>query len=300
MKRVWLIGLIACVLGWGQPQPAQVVFQQVFDNLDNAPRISAVLPNIGQSTHIVVARLVDLGACIAPYGNAEIHFQRSWDNIVWFDEFGQGDVDFFQIDDLGTIYAYGFYQGSFPYTRIRVEQFDTVNCRLDVFYSGTVGTNGGVLAQIGEGLAGQDNVTNSITDVFNSSGASNPVRNAPLAFDGNAWDRLIDCEDTVAVSVGAGATTQLVALAAGEQIRVCSFSLSMAAAGTVQLITGTGVNCAAGPTALTGAYTLAQGIPLGVGGNLGRAMTGPAGDALCLVTTGAGATAQGVLSYAQY
>lgn len=104
---------------------------------------------------------------------------------------------------------------------------------------------------------------------------------------------------SVAVAQGASATTQLIALAAGQTIYVCSMEASLAGTSpTVTVVTGTGANCGTGQTSLTGAIvgTNAAGF-ITMNGN-GVVTATPVSQALCL-TTAATTSVQGVLTYVQ-
>jgi len=99
------------------------------------------------------------------------------------------------------------------------------------------------------------------------------------------------------VTAGAAATTQIVALTGSLGVHVCGYQVSQAVlAGTVQWVYGTGVNCSTGTTSLTGAMQTIVGQPFTYSGP-GMVFKVPIGNALCLTTTGAGATAAGVVSY---
>ncbi len=278
----------------------QTIFNKVFEDLEVAPTTSDNVQNIGQSSHVVAVRFQDNppNVCAAP--NAEIEFQRSYDNVFFFPEWGKGDTDFFQTDDDGNIYMYNYYSGSFPFIRFRVTAFDTANCMIDMWYSGTTLNDGNVRTQVGEGKPGLDSVTDAIIDLFGESGITRPLRNAPLGFNGVTWDRMLACNTTAVIDIAAASTTEVIALAAGDSIHVCSVNLSMAAAGTVQLIEGTGADCVTAPTDLTGAFSLGASFPLIMGGNVGRLLVGTASEALCITTIGGGATAEGLITYAQY
>lgn len=106
-------------------------------------------------------------------------------------------------------------------------------------------------------------------------------------------------KSSAVITAGAAATTQIVGLVSGKQIFVCGYQMSQATlAGTLQWTSGTGVNCAAGVVAKTGAMQTIVGQPFtyGPGASLFIVV---AGSELCLTTTGAGATASGVVSYVQ-
>ena len=120
-------------------------------------------------------------------------------------------------------------------------------------------------------------------------------------FNGASYDRNFYCPNTSTFSV-ASTTTQVVALSGSTKIRVCSVSLnpSTTTAGSVDLVYGTGSNCATGITTLTGAFTLPASavvnIPVPLTSN-GPLIT-PAAQALCVRT--ATATVNGFITWAQY
>lgn len=109
------------------------------------------------------------------------------------------------------------------------------------------------------------------------------------------------CDNSTAVSVTAGNTTQVVAISGSTaQIRVCSFALTISTGptGTAKFVTGTGSNCAGGQSDLSGAWTLSTGVPVAVGSGLGELFHTPANQALCVsATTG---TAAGLVTWARY
>ena len=99
------------------------------------------------------------------------------------------------------------------------------------------------------------------------------------------------CNKQFIVSAGATALTQVVAAQAGVGISVCGYTFNAgAAAATVQIMSGTGTNCATNQIAITPVFSL------GINGSLsfapGRAfISTPAatpGYALCYVITGTG------------
>jgi hypothetical protein len=99
---------------------------------------------------------------------------------------------------------------------------------------------------------------------------------------------------SVPIAVSTAGTVQLVAAVLAKAIYVTDWDAVAGGTGTFQLEYGTGTNCSTGTTALTGAYpAMAQ---------FGRAGVGhlfiPAGNALCIVTTGAAAS-QGFVAYVQ-
>lgn len=117
-------------------------------------------------------------------------------------------------------------------------------------------------------------------------------------YNGSTWDRGFTCANSAVVNVTAAATTQLVALASSQIIRVCSVAITMSAAGTAKFVYGTGSNCGTGTTDITGAFTLATGTPLTLSGMNGSVFRTIASNALCLTAVTGNVT--GVISYAQF
>ena len=116
-------------------------------------------------------------------------------------------------------------------------------------------------------------------------GALSHVTNLPTSSIPNA---------SVPIAVLTAGTVQLVAADLAKAIYVIDWDAVSGGNGTFQLEFGTGTNCATGTTALTGAYPATA--------QFGRAGVGhlfiAAGNALCIVTTGAAAP-QGFVAYVQ-
>jgi hypothetical protein len=111
---------------------------------------------------------------------------------------------------------------------------------------------------------------------------------------------LIVCDKSATISVPAAATTQVIALVAAKTIYVCGFVLAPGTAtGTVGLTYGTGANCATGPIVLMDPISITLGTPLGFGAGMGVVTRTAVANALCVVT-GAGTSATGMISYAQF
>lgn len=95
------------------------------------------------------------------------------------------------------------------------------------------------------------------------------------------------CNKTVQVSQGAVALTRIIA-ANGATISLCGFAYNTgAAAGSMQLSTGTGSNCGTGTVAITPAFAL------GINGVLVDHVefahfSAPPGNDVCLTTSGTG------------
>lgn len=104
------------------------------------------------------------------------------------------------------------------------------------------------------------------------------------------------CNSSVVVSTAAAATSELVALTAGQSIRVCSFVLTGGGATTVQFKSGTGTTCGTGTVNRTGALELADNTAIPVGSGVGVIFRGAAGEALCM-TNSAAIQVSGVVTY---
>lgn len=104
-------------------------------------------------------------------------------------------------------------------------------------------------------------------------------------------------KSTASVAISTATTTSLVALAAGKAVYLCGFSASVGASTTLQFEYGTGAACVTTQTVLTGAITPATGVVISFNSD-GTDLTAPAGNALCLVSTGTGGI-NGFITYVQ-
>lgn len=100
-------------------------------------------------------------------------------------------------------------------------------------------------------------------------------------------------KQSVAINVSTAADAQLVAAVANAPVYVCGMALNQVdGTGSVKLEYGTGTNCGTGQTELTGpifASTVANGTTntqLGGSSNGGTQVLVPAGNALCVKSTG--------------
>jgi hypothetical protein len=142
----------------------------------------------------------------------------------------------------------------------------------------------------------------------------------PLVYNGTNWDRQRGstagtlgaglgsgatggvigaktvCDSQAVVTLAAAGNTEIVALTAARQIRVCHFSASFQSPVDVQFTQGTGANCAVGTANVSGVYqdVLAAALDFADG-----SMRTAAGNALC-VSLGAAVTGGGIVTYAVY
>lgn len=162
--------------------------------------------------------------------------------------------------------------------------------------------NGNVAVSLrGLSASGADGTTNTMVWALRSTGH---VNNGLLAtggssFNGSTWDRAFTCPSSAVINVSAGSTTQLVALASSQIIRVCSFVISGdTLATTATFVYGTGANCGSGTTSITGAMQLPDEGSIALSGMNGSLFRTIASNALCL--TAATGAVTGFVTYAQY
>jgi len=146
--------------------------------------------------------------------------------------------------------------------------------------------------------------TSAVTNTTIGDGLTNTVNtylfaSYPLAYNGATWDKSFTCTSTASVSVTAGNTTQIVALSGSTNIRVCSFAITMSAAGTAQFVAGTGSNCGSGTANITAAMSLATATPLAMAAGPGVSVfRAGASNALCVAAVTGNVT--GFVTYAQF
>lgn len=121
-------------------------------------------------------------------------------------------------------------------------------------------------------------------------------------FNGSTWDRNFSCQNTAVITVAAGTTVQIVALAAAKKVYVCSFVISTSnttsSTGNV-FKTGTGTLCATGITSLTGSMHMGPLGHIELSAPTGSPLfKSAAASAICL-TNGTNGV-DGFLTYAQF
>lgn len=146
---------------------------------------------------------------------------------------------------------------------------------------------------------GLSNTSNAPSGEATNGGVANPdYRTKAYLFNGSTWDRQFTCSNTATVSITAGSTTQIVGLSGSTVIRICSFAVTMSAAGTFKFVQGTGSNCGTSTADITGAMNLAINAPLAMSSGNGSVFRTGAGSALCgVAVTGNGL---GFVTYAQF
>ena len=114
-----------------------------------------------------------------------------------------------------------------------------------------------------------------------------------------------NCNNFAQLQMTTATTTQLVALVAGQKVRVCAYAIqgsTTATATTLKLVYGTGTACPTGTTALTPAWNMpasSTALPFSEGKGTGELFQTPAGNALCATSSAAG-TVNISITYAQF
>lgn len=106
------------------------------------------------------------------------------------------------------------------------------------------------------------------------------------------------CTLSAAVSVTAGATTEIIPLVAGKVNRVCAFVITQATAGTAKFVRGTGSNCGTGTADITAAMAIATNGSISANVGNGSLFSAPAGQAICLTAVTGNVT--GFVNYARF
>lgn len=114
---------------------------------------------------------------------------------------------------------------------------------------------------------------------------------------GDACQNYAAPKQAIPVSVATATTTLMVTGVAGYQAEICNYAFTLAGTTpTAEFEAGTGATCGTNTVAIGGTMAPTSGTLLQDSGQ-GILMTAPAGDNICLVTTGTGASAQGNMNY---
>jgi hypothetical protein len=156
---------------------------------------------------------------------------------------------------------------------------------------------GGRLQPAGTQVTFTDGISNT-QDVPNALGGPAVNLVFPTLFNGTTWDRELKCPNTKIVDDSTMGNIQQIALSGTTQIYICKVSLTTAAGVSIQLTQGTGANCAAGTSNLSGLYQNVAAIAEDFLADQSPLIS-VAGNAVCL-NLSAGVRATGQFSYAQF
>ena len=265
-------------LAFGQ----QSTFQQIFNNTSTTGP-SVVVNNIGQGAHIVLLVATGGAMCgvVTPTISARLEF--SFDGTRWTG-FGAPNAFVMQGPPPQTEVWAG--AGVYPQVRFNLLSFDTANCTLSAWYSGS---------QIGSGLT---QVSGGIASHSFAGTVRGPTVNPVLTGviqPGNTLGGPMVCGGAPNLgqpaqgSAPTGTTTIINAPTSSANFNsVCGWIFDDAGAGTatVQLVSGTGVNCATPGVTLTPAWTVGTNNPFVAFAPFGQALFSTNTEICAVVTAG--------------
>jgi hypothetical protein len=281
MKRLLFAIAFFAVFAQGQ-----TVVKKIISNA-SAP-VAVEVPNVQQVGHQAYVQLSDAPGqtCTLPAFSGG--FQYSFDESTW--------TGFGTIPGLGnTVKTFTYYgTGLYNYVRFVVGSFDTTNCVVSAWYTGTSQP----VYQAGQGGA-----PNSVGVTTRGGGTGsltigiNPVLVGGLGTSGTAPGLGAPTPPTVCdqrSNVLATAGTSAVVLNTGTPSQVCSVSVTLTANGTFQLFLSTSLDtsCTGHTENITPVFTLNAGVPFVVSGGFGSlfsTLTGTSSRPLCVAATGGNA-----------
>jgi hypothetical protein len=169
-----------------------------------------------------------------------------------------------------------------------------------------LGVNANVLSSAlpaGAATAANQEVTAAGTSATSAQAVQGVTGGVPMptnsANTGGSFTSIIQAGTSLPINLSTATTTQLVAAVSGKAIYVTAWDVIAAGTTNFTFEYGTGTNCVAGTTALTGPYGLVAQFGAAKGSGLGPVLVVPAGNALCAVNS---ATVQvsGSLAYTQF
>jgi hypothetical protein len=169
-----------------------------------------------------------------------------------------------------------------------------------------LGVNANVLSSAlppGAATAANQEVTVAGTSATSAQAVQGVTGGVPMptnsANTGGSLTSIIQAGASLPINLSTATTTQLVAAVSGKAIYVTAWDVIAAGTTNFTFEYGTGTNCVAGTTALTGPYGLVAQFGAAKGSGLGPVLVVPAGNALCAVNS---ATVQvsGSLAFTQF
>ena len=126
--------LILPLMGQGSP----VLYQRLFNNLAVVPSYSGPIIQVGNRAHQIYVLMLNHApnVCNSPQ-TVDIGFDASFDNIVWTPTGPQ--IVAIATDSSGYVATLVTGLGAFPYIRLAARNFNTANCLVTAYYSGTIG-----------------------------------------------------------------------------------------------------------------------------------------------------------------
>jgi hypothetical protein len=276
VKLVVLL-LLALAICYGQSGSASTsVYIQMYTNT-TAIGASATVPNIGQVAHQMFLVFTNAPAhtCTAAGNAVGGSLQFSYNNSTWFNFGNPQVVPPFVLNQtyLGT--------GGFPFVRFNLTQFDTTNCIVNGFYTGSssVASLSPSTINIGGSLYNQTTkVSFPFTPIAALTGGSVSY---PIYACNMFTGSLIG---PIAIGTNFIVDNSSVPFNVG----ICGITFTSSGVATVQVIEGTGTNCGTSGVNVSGVINLVAGVPITLGGNLGLVLKTSATTStqVCLVVTG--------------
>jgi hypothetical protein len=269
MKRIFILtSLLLTIAGFVLVQAQQTV--GVASNPLGGP-ISASSANCSVAQACVWMRI--------PFnaGSISVSVNGTFSETLQVEESNDGGNTFFNVATLSSV----------GITTYEIAGMSDFRIRCSSFVSGIAFINMQASLAAGAAYAFTDGVSSATIPSFGN-----------FAFNGSTWDRVGYCPNFITLTQAASSTVQLVALSAGTKIRVCTFFLNSLNINTAAFVTGTGSNCAAGQTSLTGTmnFIAAGTIVVPIGGSGSYSFIVPSAQALCLTTgIGIGGTTGGLM-----
>jgi hypothetical protein len=133
MKKQFILVLLTA-LAWSQ-RP-QTIHQLVFQNITST-RASSPVRNMGAVSHLLMVQLTSQSGRTCSGGAVNIGLEASYDRMTWTPVGAQ--LTGITADANGNLVGLATAQGAYPYVRVNVRSFDTTNCQLTAWYTGSQG-----------------------------------------------------------------------------------------------------------------------------------------------------------------
>jgi hypothetical protein len=133
MRKRFIVLLFAA-LAWSQ-RP-QTIHQLIFQNITST-RASNPVRNMGAVSHLLMVQLSSQLGRTCSGGAVNIGLEASYDQLTWTPIGAQ--LTGITADGNGNLIGIATAQGAYPYVRVNVRSFDTTNCQLTAWYTGSQG-----------------------------------------------------------------------------------------------------------------------------------------------------------------
>lgn len=133
-----VLSLVLCPLSLLEAQRTETRFEPLVTALTSAPQTYTLPPRamIGQTQHTFTILLADAPSQTCVGGFVDVYAEGSYDNSNWF-RIGE-PLTSIQTDQYGSFTGTLRADIPVPFLRLQVSSFDTTNCTLSAFYSGTL------------------------------------------------------------------------------------------------------------------------------------------------------------------